>query len=204
MLSWWHFWPYCPALMVIMFETDKSILLWKGNINEPYNSILKLVFKTIPAILWHNSEHVGVGTTWTFLTAMAKYREEWIHHIIYSNREGQAYAEYRSKPSLSCKTIRTMNQHAGLATWMLLGAKPKWLFYEAAELEAEQDADSSSTKTQDQCIIFRWGWKDYATSLIVCNEQAWYWMFISLEYKKKKGIKESPQHGVIFKGKIMM
>ncbi len=48
-----------------------------------------------------------------------------------------------------------MNQHAGLATSMLPGAKPKWLFYEAAQLKAELEADSSSTKIQDHSIIFR-------------------------------------------------
>lgn len=48
---------------------------------------------------------------------------------------------------------------------MLPGVQPKWLFYEAAELEAEQEADSSSTK-----IHVRRRWKDNATSLNVFDE----------------------------------
>lgn len=63
-----------------------------------------------------------------------------------------------------------MNQHAGLATSMLPGAKPKWLFYEAAGLTAELAAHSSSREIQDHRLIFRLKWKDYATSLIVFNE----------------------------------
>lgn len=59
-----------------------------------------------------------------------------------------------------------MIQHEGLAIWTLPGTKPKWLFCEAAVLEAH----SSSTKRQEHSIIFRWGWKDYTTLQIEFNK----------------------------------
>ena len=46
-----------------------------------------------------------------------------------------------------------MNQKAGLAARTLPGAKPKWLFYEAAGLGGDPEADSSSTTIQDHSII---------------------------------------------------
>lgn len=96
-----------------------------------------------------------------------------------------------------------MNQHAGLATWTFPGAKPKWLFHEAAELKAELEATHPAQRYRTTALFLD---DNRSTTplhwLYVMSELGIEPCFVYLQnIFLKKG---SPQHCVIFKGKIMM